>query len=528
MKRYTFLTVATFVCFHTLFGQSNFEYRIEIEAKTISGLPGIHSYVFAQSDNKWLIIGGRLDGIHGRQPFSAFPSSMNNKLIYVVDPITNQYWTSELSSLSTSLKEQLQSTNMNFFQEEDTLVITGGYGYSASASDHITFPYLTSIRVSKLMESIVEGETISDYFRQLEDSNFQVTGGRMGKIGNDYLLVGGQQFTGRYNPLGHNTYVQSYTNSIRRFRINHKKANLEVEFLQSYVDPVHLRRRDYNLLPQIFPDKSFGYAISSGVFQPDVDLPYLYPVDIRDTGYSARTEYNQYLSNYHGACAHLYDGQNMHSIFFGGLSQYYYENDKLIKDDNVPFVKTVSRFTRNSQNNFEEHRLDVEMSNFSGASAEFIPNPAYLLPNNEILDMNEFEDDTMMIGYVFGGLTSSERNPFSSNRSSVTEAANSIFAVKLIKDQTNAIKTLDGKNPYHMDVSSNPINQTLEVKHDYSGLGNISYWVYGLQGEIIVDGTRIRPKKSFDISIPALATGVYFITLSFDNQFFVSKKILIN
>jgi hypothetical protein len=29
----------------------------------------------------------------------------------------------------------------------------------------------------------------------------------------------------------------------------------------------------------------------------------------------------------------------MHNLFFGGISQYYYNNGTLIQDDTVPFVK---------------------------------------------------------------------------------------------------------------------------------------------------------------------------------------------
>ncbi|MFT5764097.1 MAG: hypothetical protein ACI8X3_001525, partial [Saprospiraceae bacterium] len=95
-----------------LFSQTAFDYHINVEPSTISGLDGLHSYAFGQIDGKWIFIGGRRDGIHARQPFNAFPENENNTTIYVVDNISQNVWTSNILSLPEALKEQLQSTNM--------------------------------------------------------------------------------------------------------------------------------------------------------------------------------------------------------------------------------------------------------------------------------------------------------------------------------------------------------------------------------------------------------------------------------
>ncbi|MBK8981834.1 MAG: hypothetical protein IPM38_05800 [Ignavibacteria bacterium] len=52
-----------------------------------------------------------------------------------------------------------------------------------------------------------------------------MTGGQMGKIGNTFYLIGGQRFDGRYNPMGHRTYKQTYTDGIRKFEIQNTKSN---------------------------------------------------------------------------------------------------------------------------------------------------------------------------------------------------------------------------------------------------------------------------------------------------------------
>jgi len=62
----------------SLFGQSTFPFDIVLEPITITNLPGMQSYAAAQHNGKWLIIGGRIDGLHQRQPWQAFNAAGHN------------------------------------------------------------------------------------------------------------------------------------------------------------------------------------------------------------------------------------------------------------------------------------------------------------------------------------------------------------------------------------------------------------------------------------------------------------------
>ncbi|HEX6333980.1 MAG TPA: hypothetical protein VFZ78_07120, partial [Flavisolibacter sp.] len=122
--------------------QDSFHYMVQLEPVVVNGFPGLHSFAWAQHEGKWLLIGGRLDGVHARQPFNAFPAAMENSNVFVLDIYTKQLWSAPLTTLPAALREQLQSTNINFYQDNDTLYLAGGYGYSPSAGDHITYPFL--------------------------------------------------------------------------------------------------------------------------------------------------------------------------------------------------------------------------------------------------------------------------------------------------------------------------------------------------------------------------------------------------
>lgn len=509
-----------------------FNYSVELTPVTISGLPGLHSYVFAQYNGKWLIIGGRKDGLHARQPNSSFGQSQNNTDIYVVDPVAKQVWSSSISSLPVGLAEQLQSTNMNFIQQDDTLYIIGGYAYASSATNHITFPNLTTIQVSAAIQAVISNSVIAPYFKQISDTAFAVTGGHLGKIGDTFYLVGGQKFTGRYNPMGNPTYTQEYTNQIRKFKIDNSGSQLSYSDYSVITDPIHLRRRDYNLLPQIFPDGTEGYTISSGVFQISADLPFLYPVDIKANGHTAVTSFNQYLSNYHSANASFFDSStnSMHSLFFGGMSQYYYQSGNLIKDDNVPFVKTISRVTRTANGTLTEYQLPVEMPALKGASAEFIHNENIAHYESGVFKQHLFNSDTILIGYIFGGILSPSLNPFNVNQTNTTNADNTVYAVKLIKDSTAGVEAVNGKNPYGFRVYPNPARESVSIKLGNTQFKHVDYYLTSMDGKVLQLGKVTEndlDRDLFTIQLDSkILPQIVFVTLAFDNVYYVTQTIV--
>lgn len=510
-----------------------FDYTIKLNPVTIPNLPGLHSFVAAQSGGYWLIIGGRTDGLHARQPFNAFAATGNNTNIYVIDVNSHQFWSQSVSSLSTGLQEQLQSTNMNFYQDADTLYITGGYGYSSTAADHITFPNLTAVHVSGLINAIISNASISSYFRQITDPTFAVTGAQLGKIDDTYYLVGGHRFDGRYNPMNNPTYTQTYVSGIQKFKLNNSGSQLSFSDYSVITDQVHLHRRDYNLVPQIFPNGESGYTISSGVFQTSVDLPFLYPVDITSNGYTPQPAFNQYLSNYHSAKCALYDSINniMHSVFFGGMSQYAYLNNVLTQDNNVPFVKTISRVSRDSNGNLQENVFTEEMPSLIGASAEFITNHAIPHYETEIIKLSELSTDSVLAGHIYGGIYSSQLNPFANNNTAVTSAHNVIYEVWLVKNESTKLIPLNGKNPLTIDIFPNPVDvqATANITIPYNG--DLLLLITDMQGKIIhtkkFEHLKKGPNKIQLLNETKLSSGTYTFNFVFEGKFTNVQKVII-
>jgi hypothetical protein len=530
MKKY--IIALLFLVLPTAVAQTTFNFDVVLTPVTVSGLPGLHSYAFGQHNGKWLIIGGRKDGIHARQPFNAFPGAQNNTDIYVVDIATQQSWSASVNTLPTGLKEQLQSTNMNFYQDGDALYIIGGYAFSATENDHKTFNSLTAIDLPNLIDAVVNGTAISSYFKQISNDVFAITGGQLAKIGATFYLIGGHRFEGRYNPMNNPTFIQTYTNAIRKFSITNSGTTLSYSNYEEISDPVHLHRRDYNLVPQVFPNGELGYTISSGVFQIAVDLPFLYPIDIKVNGYYPQTSFNQYLSNYHSGKVGLYDAtlNQMHSLFFGGMSQYYYQGATLIQDNTVPFVTTISRVSRNANGDLFEYKLPIEMPNLKGSGAEFIPNKTLPHYSNEVVQLSNITADEFVIGHVFGGIQSASTTAFTDNQTGLTSADPTVYEVKLVRNTTLDIPHLEGRNPFSVVISPNPTNtDTIRVQFTIPYATSVGYYISTIDGKVVEEGDIEDLQQgitTMDFNIAAANTELVFLTFVFDEKYYRTEKVL--
>lgn len=470
----------------------NTPFQLQLEPLQIPQLGGLQSFAFGTSNGKWLLIGGRLDGLHRRQPFATFDIAGHNNQIIVADPQNSQKWSAPLNSLPAALREQLSSTNMEFFQKGDYLYIIGGYGYSATLGDHTTYPYLTVVEVPGLMTAIINGQTIAPYFRSYTDARFAVTGGQLVTVHDIFYLVGGQKFEGRYNPMGptHGPgFQQDYTNQVRRFIVQDDGANLQISFLTPYTDSIQLHRRDYNVLPQIWPDGREGATAFSGVFQPTVDLPFLNAVNIDSSGYALAPNFTQYYNHYHCADVALYSqsAQEMHNVFFGGIAQFYDSLGVLVQDNNVPFVNTIARVTRHPDGQMQEFKLPITMPALLGAGAEFIPSENLPRFANEVIKLDELPSDTVVLGYIYGGIASTQPNIFWINTGTESQASSTIFKVKLLKNTAVGTDLLNPQSSgsLKLQLYPNPSGGQVSLKFFLQHSGEVKLHISDFSGKLL-------------------------------------------
>ncbi len=509
-------------------------FTVHMEPMSVTDLGGLQAYAFGQHDGKWLIIGGRLDGLHRRQPWAAFDVAGNNNQLIVVDPIAKKRWTMSITSLSTALQEQMSSTNMEFHQDGDYLYIIGGYGFNAATNRRMTFNQLTAVDVPSVIDAVINSKSIVNHFRQITDNEFAVTGGHLKKINNTYYLLCGNKFDGDYNPMGGGSYTQEYTEAIRKFTLIDDGTTIKVTHLTPMIDAANLHRRDYNAVPQILPNGEEGITIFSGVFQPTLDLPFLSSVTVDSSSYAVDKNFQQYYNHYHGAVVPIYatNDNEMHNIFFGGIAQYYDSAGTLIQDNDVPFVKTIARVTRTSNGSMAEYKLPIEMPSLMGASAEFIPNEKVPSYNNGVFNFDDFTSDSTLVGYIYGGISSTEANIFFTNNGTQSSASNQVFKVYIVKNGSSNIDQLNEQSigSLKMQVYPNPSNGHLSIRFNLRDIEETVITVYNQNGQKLEEKVLTNLHVGVNVFTSALKGfengGTYLISIETPSEKATQKVVI--
>lgn len=525
MKKILFIITAILVQAGLSAQQNPLPFQVELEEIVLPQAPALQSYAFGVHDGKWIFMGGRISGLHGHNPFNSFPPDSANKHIWMVDIANSQVWSVPVSTLPAAMDRQLQATNPVFTQKDSTLYVIGGYGYDNSSNQYDTWPNLLVVDLGMLHDALIQGSGAQAALTQIQDNRLAVTGGHLSYDDSLFYLVGGQKFTGRYNPHGMPSYTQTYTNAIRTFTIAQNGANYSIQNYSEITDSQELHRRDYNMADQVFPDGSFGFTAFSGVFRHNVDLPWFNIVDIHDQTYNAvsESEFKQLFNQYHGARVPVYDivPNEMHTIFFGGIGMYTWDsiNQVAVEDTNVPFVKTISMVTRYADSTLEERVFPASMPAYLGASAEFIRAENVTVVDGEVIDYMQLPLGKSLIGYIYGGIQSTQPNIFMQPTGS-SHATNRIFKVYLISPPFGL--------PDKIAV------ERLEVFPNPSGMEASVYLPWKHSGPIVSlydsGGIWHEVEYSFEnskltLQLSTLPPGIYFLRVDEKNMRGVAKIV---
>jgi hypothetical protein len=230
----------------------------------------------------------------------------------------------------------------------------------------------------------------------------------------------------------------------------------------------------------------------------------------------------------------LYDSvsNTMHSIFYGGMAQYSYVNNVLTQDVNVPFVKTISRVSRDANGNLLESVFPIEMPSFLGASSEFIPNNLLSHYENEVIKLSPLTVDSVLLGHIVGGIQSSQTNPFTNNTTASTNANTTIYEVWLYKNSTTGIHYLDGSNPLQISVFPNPSKKELHCNAILPYYGDLHLLITDVNGKLIEEQTfRGLGKGQHIIDLNQqlnLNEGLYTFNFVFDGKYTIIEKVIMS
>jgi hypothetical protein len=248
--------------------------------------------------------------------------------------------------------------------------------------------------------------------------------------------------------------------------------------------------------------------------------------------YKPYIAFNQYLNLYHSAHVACYDEitRQSHVLFFGGIGTAYPNNQKMLRDSMLPFVNSVSLLSRLSDTLFQERLLDVQLPDYLGTSSVFIHHEEVPRYTSDMIMLSHNTKDTMLIGYLYGGIRSKTKHPFFENESrQQTGASNRLFRVYLIQSDTAAQTIMDGSNPYlaRTRLLQNGNKKQIELQAQRAGI--IRYYGVNEKEEIIFFGQRqLKKSRQHRVSLRSFTQGtpgIHKLYLVFDDLFFTSLTV---
>jgi hypothetical protein len=194
----------------------------------------------------------------------------------------------------------------------------------------------------------------------------------------------------------------------------------------------------------------------------------------------------------------LYDkkiGVN-YNLFFGGISQYADSSGVLFQNSDVPFVPNISLVESNVNGTMKEYLLETKMPGYLGAGSEFILNPELICFPNGLVDLNKNPQDSLLLGYIYGGIQSSAASIFWINDGTQSKACEYIFPVYLIKDSSVVNKVnIQSYNGYQLQVFPDVSNKEFYMSYCLHQQEDITIEIKNKEGQMVLS-KRFKNRKT--------------------------------
>ena len=343
-----------------------------VQIQTAFTLPqGLQSFVVGTDGGKWLLLAGRINGLHGFGSSNNFPPDTQNTSVFVVDPGTHTVTTRSLtdggSGLTQAQIDLLSVTGAQSYQSGKTLFMCGGYGVDTGTSNFTTKAAFTAINIPGLIHWVTNpsnGETVAQHIRSVFDPIFQVSGGVMAETSpNNVLLMFGEDFEGNVNVSS----IDIYSGQVRRFFVKYDPKVLGISRQNSMPrnpDP-NFKRTDLNVVPSVDLSGLQSYVAFSGVFTPGFGI-WTVPVEISRAGVptmanpAAASTFKQGMNNFVCPTLELFSakGGNFYTVLMGGISYGFFQGNTFNTSPELPFINQVTTIKRNSNGVYSQCLMD--------------------------------------------------------------------------------------------------------------------------------------------------------------------------
>jgi hypothetical protein len=154
-------------------------------------------------------------------------------------------------NLDGALGEQMSATGLSYYQQGTILYLLGGYGYSESNGQFITFPYITAIDLPSTIDALQAGESPVASFYQICDERIAIFDGTLDYNGEEFFLLNGKHAY-KLQPFAEDAeYVEEQLkNEARTFKITKDGEHLKLDNFQTWYDVNDLSDYYGPLLPE--------------------------------------------------------------------------------------------------------------------------------------------------------------------------------------------------------------------------------------------------------------------------------------
>ena len=191
-----------------------------------------------------------------------------------------------------------------------------------------------------------------------------------------------------------------------------------------------------------------------------------------------------------------------------------------VVDSLVPFVRTISDVARDVDRTYHEIDLGIRMPELLGTNAYFFPDFDVPVYRQNYVHLNVLPNH-QRIGYIVGGIASTDLNIADIDPSSMSSASSRVFEVFVDRSDTVSGMREVSNNVLNFFCRPNPATNSISVDFELTKATMAKLELLDLKGasaRLVCNQNLSEGKHQQAVDISSLPSGIYNCVLTVDNN----------